>query len=254
VGGQSLLVLAQACALGADPEGARAALAEFDALDLPPIWHWIGLHHTRAWVAVACGDLPGALRLLDRECALASANGDLLRLGAALHTAVRLGRYEHAADRLGALAREVEGDLPVLRAEHAAALGRRDAARLDEVSEEFERIGADLLAAEAAADAATAWRRAGAPRPATAAQHRAVGLLTRCEGARTPATQSIVARAVLTPAERETAVLAAAGRSNKEIAEAQQIAVRTVETRLQSVYSKLGIGRRGDLSDRLQRL
>jgi DNA-binding CsgD family transcriptional regulator len=58
----------------------------------------------------------------------------------------------------------------------------------------------------------------------------------------------------LTAAERETAILAAAGRTNKEIADVQHIAVRTVETRLQNVYSKLGITRRGDIHGRLGNL
>jgi DNA-binding NarL/FixJ family response regulator len=115
----------------------------------------------------------------------------------------------------------------------------------------FEAIGARLLAAETAVDAAAAWRKAKNARQATSAHHRAAHLLKQCEGAATPAIQSLGARALLTPAERETAILAAEGRGNKEIATVQHIAVRTVETRLQSIYSKLGISRRGDLRDGL---
>ena len=79
-------------------------------------------------------------------------------------------------------------------------------------------MGADLLAAEAAADASVALRLAGDVR-GSAAGRRAGKLVERCEGPVTPALQAVRARARLTPSERETAVLAAGGRTNKEIAE-----------------------------------
>jgi DNA-binding CsgD family transcriptional regulator len=45
----------------------------------------------------------------------------------------------------------------------------------------------------------------------------------------------------LTPAERQVAELAAAGRSNREIAEVLVLSVRTVESQLSSAYAKLGV-------------
>jgi DNA-binding NarL/FixJ family response regulator len=47
-------------------------------------------------------------------------------------------------------------------------------------------------------------------------------------------------------------VQAAAGRSNKQIAAASHISVRTVESHLQRVYEKLGISSRGALADALR--
>ena len=55
-------------------------------------------------------------------------------------------------------------------------------------------------------------------------------------------------RTRLTPAERETALLAANGRSNKEIADELTLSVRTIEGRLQRVYEKLGLSHRRDLA------
>jgi DNA-binding NarL/FixJ family response regulator len=55
----------------------------------------------------------------------------------------------------------------------------------------------------------------------------------------------------LTPAERRAAELAATGLSNKEIAEALVVTVRTVEAHLSSAYSKLGIRSRSGLAGRL---
>lgn len=81
-------------------------------------------------------------------------------------------------------------------------------------------MAATLLAAEAAADVAVTWQRCGDHRAAAAAERRA-------------------------------AVLAAAGRSNKEIAESLFLSVRTVEGRLQRVYEKFGVTGRAELSEAL---
>lgn len=55
-------------------------------------------------------------------------------------------------------------------------------------------------------------------------------------------------RVQLTPAERETALLAAAGRSNKDIAAELSLSVRTVESYLSNAYEKLGVQGRGQLA------
>jgi DNA-binding CsgD family transcriptional regulator len=51
----------------------------------------------------------------------------------------------------------------------------------------------------------------------------------------------------LTTNERRVAVLAAAGRSNREIAQALYVSHKTVEKHLTAAYRKLGVGRRDDL-------
>jgi DNA-binding CsgD family transcriptional regulator len=56
----------------------------------------------------------------------------------------------------------------------------------------------------------------------------------------------------LTPAELDTAVQAAAGRTNKQIAGDMQLSVRTVESHLQRVYEKLGVSRRHELVEALR--
>lgn len=60
-------------------------------------------------------------------------------------------------------------------------------------------------------------------------------------GPRHPALPAIEIRARLTPSERETALLAAAGRSNREIAAQLFLSSRTIGNRLQRLYEKLGI-------------
>jgi DNA-binding CsgD family transcriptional regulator len=150
------------------------------------------------------------------------------------------------------LAARIEGDLASARAAHTQALARGDPDGLEKAAALFQATGANLLAAEAAADAAVAWRQTGYPRKATTAEHQAITLADRCEDATTPALQAIETRARLTAAERETARLAAAGRSNKQIADELCLSLRTVESRLQHVYEKLGVSRRSELAAALE--
>ncbi|MGH3860711.1 response regulator transcription factor, partial [Actinokineospora sp.] len=89
-------------------------------------------------------------------------------------------------------------------------------------------------------------------RHAAAAERRAAWLASRCRGANTPALQVAETRARLTSAEWEAAQLAAAGRSNKDIAEELVVSVRTIENRLQHVYGKLGVPGRAHLAEALE--
>jgi DNA-binding CsgD family transcriptional regulator len=52
----------------------------------------------------------------------------------------------------------------------------------------------------------------------------------------------------LTPTEQRVADLVAEGRSNKEVADALFVSVRTVEANLTRVYAKLGIRSRTELA------
>ena len=113
-------------------------------------------------------------------------------------------------------------------------------------------MGTLLYAAEARAEAAVMLRRAGKAREAAAEEQSAARLLGRCEGAATLPVQSIRTRVRLTPGELDTAVHAAAGRTNKQIATDMHLSVRTVETYLQHAYEKLGVSGRHDLAEALE--
>src|SRR5690606_3774303 len=178
--------------------------------------------------------------------------GDLVGAAAALHSLARLGAPGDALEPLADVADRIDGDLAPARVAHAAALAAGDATGLATVSGDFEAMGAGLRAAEAAADAAVARRRAGEQREAAAASRRAADLAARAEDPVTPALHAIDVRARLTPAERETAALAAAGRTNREIADQLHLSGRTVENRLQRVYEKLGVSGRTELAGALR--
>ena len=55
----------------------------------------------------------------------------------------------------------------------------------------------------------------------------------------------------LTPSELRVARMAGSGLSNRDIAQALFLSVRTIENQLRQVYSKLGIGSRRELEDAL---
>jgi ATP/maltotriose-dependent transcriptional regulator MalT len=244
--------LAEALALAGRPADADAVLAELDALPLA-VAHMFDADTARArgWAAAAAGDLAGAERHFDNAATLAAASGDTVWELAAVHDLVRLGQRHHAG-RVAELAARTEGPLAAARATHAEGVTRQDAALLEGASASFEALGAMLLAAEAAADAATVWRAGGEARKAAAAEQRTRRLAARCEGARTPALAVDVAvRAVLTPRELEVARLAMAGESNREIGERLHLSPKTVENRLHGIYEKLGIDGRKELGEAL---
>ncbi|QWB21741.1 MULTISPECIES: LuxR family transcriptional regulator [Streptomyces] len=201
------------------------------------------LREAAAWAREGLRGTPSDMSCqdeLDRAAAqsgdpAADLRGDLDTVLADLadpYDAVRLGAPEKVIDRLtGVFAR------------HADALTRADGPALDEVAEELERRGFTLFAAEAHAQAVGAHRE---PRAARHSRTRAVALARRCQGARTPALSGLVL-GELTARQRQIVTLAAAGLSNRQIAERLTLSIRTVGNHLYSAYARLGASDRGAL-------
>ncbi|WP_327114197.1 LuxR C-terminal-related transcriptional regulator [Streptomyces sp. NBC_01341] len=177
------------------------------------------------------GETPEALALAEEESRYAAiwdtprVRGRALRvLGAA--TGGRRG-LELTAEAVGILrGTSLDAELiPALitHGQQLTAAGRARSARplLREAAMAAERLGAVRLSARAE-------------------------LALRAGGAR-PRTTSLTGLDSLTVSERRIAELAAAGRTNAEIAALLHLARRTVETHLTSTYRKLGIRRRVDL-------
>ncbi|WP_330347413.1 LuxR C-terminal-related transcriptional regulator [Streptomyces sp. NBC_00582] len=165
--------------------------------------------------------------------------------------AVELGEVEpvgngevYDAVRLGAPERAL-GLLPdgSVFARHARALADADGPALDRVAEELAGRGFLLFAAEAYAQAVRVHRD---PTAARTARTRAVALARRCQGARTPALSGL-ALGELTARQRQIVTLAAAGLSNRQIAERLTLSVRTVGNHLYGAYTRLGAGDRAAL-------
>jgi DNA-binding NarL/FixJ family response regulator len=146
----------------------------------------------------------------------------------------------------------VDGPFVDVAARHARALAHRDGALLAGVAEEFEELGAELLAAEAYRAAENAHRRGGRGGSASVAARRVNELLRRCGNPSSPALElPIPPGEELTGREREVALLAARGSTSPQIAASLYLSVRTVDTHLSRVYRKLMIEGRHQLRDAL---
>ena len=151
--------------------------------DCPPIPSWNrSKSSAERGRSPSCGDLPGARQVLPDAAELARRTGYRSTEALLLHEIVRLGDPAAVADRLATLATECEGTLVDAYAAHAAASVRGRPAALVDVVDRFESLGALLLAAEVATEAAQAFQDVGDRRASAAQSVRAAGLGGQCEG------------------------------------------------------------------------
>jgi len=250
LGAPAAAVLAICFALVGDGEGAASHLRHSKEWRRPGSIYDPFADEAESWTLVAMGRPEEGRRVATSalEAALdAHRWGQATELG---HSLARIGGVEFAASAFTRMGDRVDGRFAAARGAHVGALAADDTDGLEAGSAIFVEIGAVLLAAEAAADAARAARRAGDPRRATRLLRQATDLAARCEGARTPAL--LVPDDELTPLSRrelEVADLAATGLSSEEIAGRLFLSVRTVDNHLQHVYQKLGIGSRQELAE-----
>jgi DNA-binding NarL/FixJ family response regulator len=230
----------------------RTAIQELDALPDTDL-HLLAADEfrARAWAAWLNGKLARAKELLREGAELARGGGMMALAAAAWHDLARLGEPE-AAKPLVELADRLDNPLITARAAAVAAMIDHEPDRLAAAAERFEEMSALLLAAESSAAAAGEYRRRQDGRASDRMAERAHLLSDRCDRAHTPGLMLAGPVAELTSREREIATLAAAGSSNREIADALTVSVRTVETHLQRVYTKLGVSSRTGLASVLR--
>ena len=209
---------------------ARDAIARFSsvtAIDTPARSHAaVALHHL--------GRREEALALAGEEVEIARRWGAPSILARALRV---LGSIEQSPERLRDAA-ELAARSPA-RLEHAKALTEegsalRAARRPTEARDPLRQALtiADALGADALAKRARHELYAAGGRPRTTAQRGA---------------------AALTPSERRVVERAAAGQTNRAIAEALFVTPKTVELHLRNAYRKLGARSRHDLAGLLDR-
>lgn len=238
---------AYAMAHAGDDDETSRLLGEVEAATLPGDPRpGIFADLARARLAGVRGDTRDGAAFAAQRGREAVAAGHLVWGAFLLHEAVRLGSARQVAADLAALEAQVEGDLLPILARHARALADADAAGLEWVSRAYERAGADLHAAEAAAQAGGVHRRVGSLPLAAQAAARSSMLLDRCEGAALPWLRPELAE--LTDREREVAVRAARGLTSRELAADLGVSVRTVDNHLAAVYRKLDLSGREDLA------
>lgn len=244
---------ALADALSGELDSARGHLGTADELAAatPARLNEAIVHEARGWLQVGAGDPAAARETFRAGAEDALDRGELSSAAHLLHCLGRIGEHAAARDRLSQLSPEVQGAWQELRVAHLTALAAGDGPSLDLVAGGFAATGADLMAAEAAAEAVRAHRRNGDQRAATRSALTADECAARCEGGRTPAMTITDTVEPLTDREREIALLAAGGLPSKQIAERLTVSRRTVDNHLQRVFSKLGISRRSDLAEAL---
>jgi DNA-binding CsgD family transcriptional regulator len=204
-------------------------------LDNPACFAW----RSGAAPALAAIDRHGeALALADEEVTLARRWGAPRALGVALRTAGSLTTGPAAIELRREAVDVLQGSEALLeRARALIGLGaalRRQGRRAD--ARAFLRDGLELA------------QQCGAPRDAAGARAELRAAGGRARG---PMRTGVDA---LTPSEERIAGLAAAGRSNPEIAQDLFLTVKTVEMHLSSAYRKLDISSRAELGAVLPRL
>jgi DNA-binding CsgD family transcriptional regulator len=178
------------------------------------------------------GERERALALAEEELALGRASGSERAVGVAgAALGAILGEAELLADAVATL--DLAG------AELAAAQARVD------LGVALRRLGRQREARRPLAEAVDAAGRLGSSRIADAA----LGELQAVGGR--PRRLALTGIESLTPGQRRVAELAGKGLSNREIAEALFLTVRTVETHLTATYAKLKISSRRELVEAL---
>ena len=229
----------------------------------------------RAMLALAAGDPEAAWAAIERVIAMAPQAAFIHNpavipwRGTAALTLQALGRPDEGrrfADEAVELARRFGAPRPISVALRARALLDDDAARSsDQLREAAAVLDASpivLERARALVDLGACLRRDGHPRDAreplrtaidllrdtsaVALRDRAQGELAAAGGR--PRREALTGVESLTPSERRVAELAAAGRSNPDIARELFISRKTVEYHLGGVYRKLEIASREELA------
>jgi DNA-binding CsgD family transcriptional regulator len=201
----------------------------------------------RAWVVAGQGAVSEAIGIALAASERAQASGRFAAEVLCLQTAVQFGDHSAAA-RLLELERMVEGPRAGLAARFAAAVRDRDAAQLSILSEEFEQIGDDVAAADAAAQAATIYRRQDLRGSAFGCSARADALAKSCGGASTPAIRRAADPLPLTDREREIVMLIGTGLSSRDIAKRLSVSKRTIESHVYRAMAKTGTTSREQLA------
>jgi DNA-binding CsgD family transcriptional regulator len=237
---------AQAEGARGDSAAAAAALRRSEDAYGPQVAVFLPeLELARAWERASVGQTTAAQTHAVRAAQIARQSGMYAVEMRALHTAVRFDDRSQT-ERLAELATTLNTSLAEVIAEHARGLADHDGDSLDAAADRFADMGAAALAADAAAQAAREHARTGKRGKELESSTRAHWLASQHE-IRTPAVHSVVQPLPITDREREIVMLAAAGLSNRQIAERLSVSVRTVEGHFYRIFAKLGIERREQL-------
>ncbi len=244
----SLAGLIESLAMAGDAQGAEAAVANMiDDTGAITVAARPCAAICRGWVSAARGELSRAVEQFMAAAMAARADGQVLFEILALHSAARLGEVQ-VAERLTEMATWVQGPIIQAAATQADAMATGSGAGLDRAADAWAGMTMWLHAAECSARASQAHLLDGSRRAAAASASRAEAFLDHCDGPRPRGPTVSLVAPTLTRREREVALLAETGLSSQAIAERLYLSVRTVDSHLARIYTKLGITGRRELT------
>jgi DNA-binding CsgD family transcriptional regulator len=188
-----------------------------------------------------------ALALVDE----ANGRGHYLIAMWAAHLALRIQPSEPVSDLVVSQAARVDGDLADSVAQHAIALFGDDGPALEKVAGRFAELGHEGLAHETYLIAYKAYRTRSQK---TAANRCSAAAAQLEDGGCVPSfavRQAPVVVETLTVREREISMAIAEGLSQRAVAEALGMSIRTVESHLHRAYRKLNVTNAQELHDAL---
>lgn len=245
--GLATAACAYANGLHGNADEAAVQLAELSALEHPAPWLTARLtRYFELGATAELGQRAAAIRALAAEADADSEAGAVATALLFQSAAARLGDRQ-ASQKLGGLAGSVTGQFAMLCLR--LANGVKDAASeaLLTVAKDADAAGDAVFARDVARKAVTCANDAG-NRIALRVAQRTEHMLDERFGGPRNGVQALTS-SILTARECEVAVRAAAGTSNRKIAEQMQVSVRTVEGHLYQVYAKLHLASRSELKD-----
>lgn len=199
---------------------------------------------------LATGDADETLLLFAaeaRDLGWFSCEKDILELATSLGT-------ERSAALLADATRSLEGVEASVLHQYATALVEQDAAAMAMAGERAEVFQKYLLAADASARAMEAYAIAGDSRSQRALAPAVRRRRAMIDGSTIAEPTHAGGPTPLTAREREIALLAVEGLTNRDIARSLTVSTRTVEGHLYRIYVKLGISRREELTAEMEPL
>jgi DNA-binding CsgD family transcriptional regulator len=240
-------VCAYAAALQGEEETAAALLGDLAQPGTPAAW-LVGrlTRYFELSAQAELGQRAMSIRALTAEADSDTESSALAPALLFLSAAARLGDRQ-MGQKLDSLSSRVTGQFAALCSRLAEGMREADSEQLLGASKDADASGNAVFARDAARKAVSCANDAG-NRIALRIAQRAQQSLDDKFGSPKNGLHSLTT-STLTARECEVAVRAAAGTSNRKIAEQMHVSVRTVEGHLYQVYSKLHVASRSELKD-----
>ncbi|GAA2177747.1 LuxR family transcriptional regulator [Arthrobacter parietis] len=243
----ALGLAAFACTMVGDTTRAKVYATEFEA------GASIGTRQAqllgKVHVVAANALFQGAARSIEELHVLAkqaATDGMTVLAAVAYELAGRLGD-ERCFEPLARLTESFEGPEGAVMTAMAKAAVQKDPNALIDAAELAQSSGYLLVAAECLGKAVRYLSQRGEEHKSRTVQQKLNTIIGQLEGLQSPQFEAVRSTSKLTQRELDIARLAGQGYSNRDIAEAQGVSVRTVEGHLYRIFAKLGITSRDEL-------